>query len=641
MSNNSQSPFSNMFQQAMNEPEAELEEEIERIQQLQESGRYTIEAKLEGGGMKSVSVQNDAISDRKVVIAELRDDKHDPESIKAFLREASLTGRIAPPNIVPVHEIGVNEAGLPYYTMKYIEGRNLAIILNELAKDEEASKTKLDQNDLLSIFEKICQAIAYAHSKNIVHLDLKPENILVSDFGQVQVCDWGLARDLNDTYEESGMITGTPGFISPEQILQKNIDKASDIYALGAILFAILTLEPPLSGNDVQTVISKTLKGDTPSPINLKGSYGIPIALNAICSKAMEVDPEKRYETINELIADIGAFRNDLPTKAHNPGVIFQGWLFIKRNLVTSVVTFLMIIILGIVTMSYINRLQDAKVKHELTATKTAPHYYNEALKDYGNLQFEHALRKIKIATKYMETKDYNELKVKLLISLRRLIEARHHFQKQKRYDKRMLEILELFQHRQDRHSDEFIIDYIEELNKRHLPGIVNNVMYLRNKKIKDLKAELPFIHRAMQAINQADSYSIKIVDNKIHFKGLQNINRIEPLAGLPIEDLRIQNASIRKLSPLKGSKDLKYLDIRNTMIGSLDELAGHELDFMDISGTLVSNFETLYQFKVKHIKMRGLKVLQLSALLKKPEIASVELDEHRFYTKYDKNNIK
>ena len=76
-------------------------------------------------------------------------------------------------------------------------------------------------------------------------------------------------------------------------------------------------------------------------------------------------------------------------------------------------------------------------------------------------------------------------------------------------------------------------------------------------------------------------------------------------------------------------------------MIGSLDELAGHELDFMDISGTLVSNFETLYQFKVKHIKMRGLKVLQLSALLKKPEIASVELDEHRFYTKYDKNNIK
>lgn len=309
--------------------------------------RYAQEAELGEGAMKTVSLVKDELTGRKVAIATLKGEAK-RDSSERFLREARICARLEHPNIVPLHDLGVDENGNVYFTMKLVEG----ISFQDLIEEIQANKTELNLSELLEIFVKICDAVAYAHSQQIIHLDLKPENIQISHFGEVMVCDWGLARDLrqkesfteelivNESFvTQDGIVRGTPGYMSPEQARGAISESSfqSDIYALGSILYTILTLKRPGSGS-VKEVLEQTLAGDFPSPSTLCPKRSIPSALEAICLKAMKLDPKARYSNAAQLKNDILAYLRGFATSLETASFFVQVKLLIKRNKLLSTV---------------------------------------------------------------------------------------------------------------------------------------------------------------------------------------------------------------------------------------------------------------------------------------------------------------
>ena len=212
----------------------------------------------------------------------------------------------------------------------------------------------------MDIFIKICDAVAYSHSKGILHLDLKPSNIQVGEYGEVLVCDWGLAKVI-DTPEDTidgeldpclynditldGVIKGTPGFMAPEQVDISLGDKTkrTDIYALGGILYTMLTLQPPVKDDNVQTVLDNTVAGTIPSPSSLNIQRNIPLSLEAVAMKALEKEPQDRYRKVNEIRQEIHKWLGGFATSAENAGFFKAALLLFKRH---KTVAFLLIFIL-------------------------------------------------------------------------------------------------------------------------------------------------------------------------------------------------------------------------------------------------------------------------------------------------------
>src|SRR5579884_1793009 len=221
------------------------------------------------GGMGEVYRCGDDALRRDLALKVLRADLHaDADAEQRFLREARLTGSLQHPGVVPVHHLGRLADGRPCYTMKLVRGRTLA----DLLREEPDGPERLPR--LLAIVEKVCQAVAFAHSKGVIHRDLKPSNVMVGEFGEVQVMDWGLAKELshaesgvppNEATEEvetegraeeaaglsrAGAALGTPAYMSPEQAAGDwdIVDERADVFALGAILCEMLTGRPPYPG---------------------------------------------------------------------------------------------------------------------------------------------------------------------------------------------------------------------------------------------------------------------------------------------------------------------------------------------------------------------------------------------------------
>ena len=264
--------------------------------------RYKFIRTIGFGGMKGVLLVFDQDTGREIAMAIMPDFRERPKAdLERFVREAKLTAKLEHPNIVPVHDIGIDASGSPYFTMKYLHGQSLAAMLRKLAKGDPETVSHYGLARMLQIFIRICNAIEFAHSQGICHLDLKPENVNLGDFGEVLVLDWGLARSLrpavfggiyapNDLDQPpAGRVKGTPGYMAPEQAAGKNSQKSfrTDVYALGAILYSILTYCNPLEG-----VFRRTVTGELPPPSEVApDDRYIPGALEAICLKAMAVQP--------------------------------------------------------------------------------------------------------------------------------------------------------------------------------------------------------------------------------------------------------------------------------------------------------------------------------------------------------------
>lgn len=333
--------------------------------------KYKFRKSIGRGGMKMVLQVRDTDTARDVAMAVLPDAAIRPrKDLRKFIEEARITAALEHPNIVPVHEIGMDAAGAPYFTMKLLRGETLASVLERLNRQDPEALERYRLFHLLHIFIKICNGISFAHSKGVLHMDLKPSNIQIGEFGEVLVLDWGLAKVMtrkNDpalsfcpfgdpepffdgsTVTLDGVTKGTPGYMAPEQAAGQNskLDEKSDIYSLGAILYAILTWKNPLDPENLQNMLQRTVYGNIVPPRERAPERDIPSALEAVVQKAMRVNPAERYNSVEELREDVNAYIGGFATDAEQATVIKKSFLFAKRNLLTfipfSIIVFLLI----------------------------------------------------------------------------------------------------------------------------------------------------------------------------------------------------------------------------------------------------------------------------------------------------------
>ena len=267
------------------------------------SGRFELLDRIGKGGMGEVFAATDARVGREVAIKRMRADEPDDIAIERFLREARIQGRLDHPAIVPVHDIGRDSNGLPYFAMKKVAGTTLAKLLSG-----DAARPRL-----LRALVEVCLAIEFAHVRGVVHRDLKPDNIVLGDYGEVYVLDWGVAKVIGDADDlvdvasssrdelatHAGTIVGTPGYMPPEQVRgDPDVDGRADVYALGCVLFEVRARESLKPRGPVALLSSMTRVVDArPS----RHAPDVPPELDAICVGATAFDRRARIATAREL----------------------------------------------------------------------------------------------------------------------------------------------------------------------------------------------------------------------------------------------------------------------------------------------------------------------------------------------------
>ena len=294
--------------------------------------RYEKIRVLGTGGLGRVWLARDSLLGREVALKELRDDRPaGPGIVRRFLEEAKITSLMEHPAIVPIYDL-VEEDGerrLPTYTMRALVGRTLALAV-EAYHRRSASKPAdpLEFRGLLDALTAVCRAVAYAHSRGVLHRDLKGANVILGDFGEVFVIDWGLAKSSRVASDpeappsrlgvwedapdetEPGSVLGTAGYIAPEIVRGSSADVRTDVYSLGAILYLILAGRTAYVGRP-REILRDVAERDPEPPRSIAPSA--PEALEAVCLKAMARDPSARYASASELAEDIRRWLADEP----------------------------------------------------------------------------------------------------------------------------------------------------------------------------------------------------------------------------------------------------------------------------------------------------------------------------------------
>ena len=277
------------------------------------------------GGMGAVRRALDQRLGRHVAVKRLHDSLlNRPDVVPRFVLEAQITGALEHPNIVPVHLLGHDPDGHPCFSMKLVEGRTLSAEIRDEAGLPWPSG-RLDS--LVQVLLKVCDAVAFAHSRGVVHCDIKPENIMVGEFGQVYLMDWGVARVIRPAAFERHAVTppetpealdadrthagiyGTPSYMAPEQArgLQEAIDERTDVYLLGAVLYEVLTGRAPHQGHNVMAMVWQAASGEVVPPNERVPHLELPEGLCLTAMKALAARPEDRYPSVVE-------FRTQLET---------------------------------------------------------------------------------------------------------------------------------------------------------------------------------------------------------------------------------------------------------------------------------------------------------------------------------------
>lgn len=373
------------------------------------SERYKVLHEIARGGMGAVLEVHDSDLDRRVAMKVLLRDTRRSETdsgnpmetgpVNRFIAEAQLTGSLEHPNIVPVHELGLDSEGRVYFTMKRVKGRSLRQILDKLRQGHALTMNQFPLGRLLTILLKICDAIELAHSRRILHRDLKPENIMVGEFGEVLVMDWGLAKQVDistqtlpdsdstkakipshvfrletslgatDSSEvtREGTVSGTPAYMSPEQAAGKvgEMSERTDIFCLGAMLYEMLCLCPPFLAARMIEALDQAREHKLLAPRQklesvlrderLKKAFGAdgiararkhPAELVAIAMHAMDKEKMRRYHSVADFKKDIENYLSDQPVTAYRDNPIKAIGKWARRNPTRASVATLAVIFL-------------------------------------------------------------------------------------------------------------------------------------------------------------------------------------------------------------------------------------------------------------------------------------------------------
>jgi serine/threonine protein kinase len=317
--------------------------------------RYLEKAFLAEGGQKKIFTCKDSLTGRTIAYATLKDGA-DHEQTAKFMREARLTAHLEHPHIIPVYDTGLDENEIPYFTMKLISGQSFEEYLNEGHSLQSC----------IDALIKICEAVNFAHDNGVNHFDIKPENIQVSEYGEVLLCDWGLAGISYESCSEKVLddeilkkvdlsqsldrhFKGTAGYAAPEMWERKGErNHLCDIYSLGAVLYQILYQK-------------------TPPPKIDAGTFTVTGALQAVCCKAMQ-PKDKRYQSAAEFVRELKSWRQGFATEAENAGFATMLKLLILRHRNVSISILSSLILIIILSFVFIDSLKD----REIAATKLA-----------------------------------------------------------------------------------------------------------------------------------------------------------------------------------------------------------------------------------------------------------------------------
>lgn len=336
-------------------------------------GAYTIREKIGEGGMGAVyrAQRSDGEFDHEVAIKIIRHSRATDQNIKRFKREQRILAGLNHPGIARLFDGGVTEDGSPYIVMEYVNG----IAIDDFCEQHDCS---LKQK--LALFQQVLEAVRYAHENLVIHRDLKPANILVNQAGEIKVLDFGISKLLEQEKDTEITQTGTrlltPRYAAPEQITQKNITTSTDLYALGIILYELLSgknpydlegaspyeieeavvhQEPPAPGSRAETkIIRKTLKGD----------------LNAIVLKAIRKNPTQRYRVANEFIEDLNNYHQGMPVSARTGSIPYRSKKFISRHKLGIAAAFLLMVLSAGFTIIHTSRITQERNNARLEAQK-------------------------------------------------------------------------------------------------------------------------------------------------------------------------------------------------------------------------------------------------------------------------------
>jgi serine/threonine-protein kinase len=306
--------------------------------------RFTVLRLHAQGGLGQVSLAHDDKLKRSVALKEIRPDKRDNTYLRQrFLTEAEITGQLEHPGIVPIYDLDQDADGQVRYAMRFVQGRTL----QDAIRSYHDQPTPLGLRELLQRFISVCQTVAYAHNQGVIHRDLKPANVLLGDYGETLVVDWGLAKRLTvapppsavpadpaldtaaapeqatdllpaagDPLTQAGQVLGTPAYMAPEQAAGDigRTGTPADIYGLGAILYELLTGQPPYQGPNAAVVLAAVRQGRLARPRQIEP--GVPRGLEAVCLKALAHDAAARYASAAALARDVEHWLADEPVSA-------------------------------------------------------------------------------------------------------------------------------------------------------------------------------------------------------------------------------------------------------------------------------------------------------------------------------------
>jgi eukaryotic-like serine/threonine-protein kinase len=277
-------------------------------------GRYEIVGELGQGAMGVVYKATDPLIDRIVAIKTItlslaQEEREEYEA--RFYQEAKAAGRLSHPNIVTIYDVG-RSGDIAYIAMEFLQGRELRDILND--------DRLLPVDQVLDIVTQVAMGLAYAHEHGIIHRDIKPSNIMVGRDCQVKITDFGIARMASaGVRTQTGMVLGSPKYMSPEQVMGKLTDQRSDIFSLGVMLYEMLTGQPAFTGENVNAIMYQTLNAIPQPPKSLNPA--VPEMLNFIVAKALAKDVENRYQNARDLANDLRACRGTMPSSVFSADV--------------------------------------------------------------------------------------------------------------------------------------------------------------------------------------------------------------------------------------------------------------------------------------------------------------------------------
>jgi serine/threonine protein kinase len=624
--------------------------------------RYVIGAEIARGGMGAVRQATDCDIHREVAIKVLLDQSNAERKLR-FIEEAQITGQLEHPNIVPIHELGVDAQGQAFFAMKMVRGKSLAQVLDALATSTEPPGEEVSLRRLLGVFVSVCNAVAYAHSRGVVHRNLTPANIMIGDFGAVYVMDWDLAKVLEDDQAplpltlqqvesavpiarvaptmgdggtvvvtsrqqrpdlmQEGAVLGTPVYMSPEQATGdiQAIDERSDIYSLGAILYEILTLHPPVSkSGGYPAILRRVIEGQIAPPAVLHRDRAragfIPPELAAVAMKALALAPDDRYQSVEFLRRDIELFQVGHSVSAREDSRAELLVKLVKRNkalsTVAAVAAVIFVVAVAVVVAVSLRELTDTQEAYQALQTEqqekeartrqAVPALVKAAQLEMHERQFDEALGHVNLALEY----DANDragrlLKGQLLIAKQDFkgaaVELGQYLAGQ--VDDKVSELKRLCEEARPADEDKSALAQIAQILVRvESPTVAEELLRRHGDSMAAVRQKLLELYRARLETawpkgeaktatgdRREQECTLVLDEYGLHLKLVgANVRDLAPLKGMALNAIELNCPGLSDLSALRGMP-LRVARLTNIAGGNLAVLRGMALTELQLAG--------------------------------------------------------